>query len=711
MIIRDTEAFLRQSTIYTLAPLTRWLVAACIATMPLWLVIAPYCGYMSNCVSSPSSVYYRPDIASLAFYVLSLGVIAFASTSRVLFRQGKIFFPRSYRGLPLQDLERVVFDQDYSPRTLIFQFRDSSGAEYVRQIPLDNCSKAALEKLLFELERKAPVAKVSLHVRDYVAALDRRPVVTSSEFELHYESRFLKRNMIRSFKAHGRTAVTTWCGLWGVLGVLALPLTYCMLSAFEWSNTNSSAMTYGGSWMSEQDNLLRNYAAWWEKGLDFCVGKPFNVVSDVSRNVEYAIPLMGLIAIVACSLFWWSLQSGPNRLIVNKKGILLGRRSRSGLETIQSLLWEDLSAITIHKPKGTTTPDRWQIHLFGRSSKAEMQLNFTGLGGNAEQQAFIRAIEQYAPSAAIDPFFLEQFNAAPTRSYTELWLQSLSSPPKRERLTPLEPGHSLQNGDFVIDSKLAVGGQGTAYLADRKKGGRIVLKEFVLPVYVDREIRKQALEKFQRESQLLKDLNHPKIVSLLDYFIEDHRAYLVLEHVGGVTLRKLVESGGPLSAAKVAALVDQMCEILEYLHGLQPPLVHRDFTPDNLILQDDGRLKLIDFDVARRSDSSARTSVVGKHSFIPPEQFRGKPTTQSDIYALGATAFFLLTGEDPEPLTKSVYSPLPEDEVSVTLAGIVQTATELDESERFKTAAELRSQLPGVSVKMNEKEFVDVAHS
>ncbi|MBI4533883.1 MAG: protein kinase, partial [Candidatus Melainabacteria bacterium] len=125
---------------------------------------------------------------------------------------------------------------------------------------------------------------------------------------------------------------------------------------------------------------------------------------------------------------------------------------------------------------------------------------------------------------------------------------------------------------------------------------------------------------------------------------------------------------------------------------LVPPVVHRDFTPDNLILGADGVLKLVDFNVAHQSESTATGTVVGKHAYIPPEQFRGKPSTQSDIYALGATVFYLLTGEDPEPISTS-YPLLHSNEVSPALNEIVACATNIDTKVRYKTIEDLKAAL------------------
>jgi serine/threonine protein kinase len=96
-----------------------------------------------------------------------------------------------------------------------------------------------------------------------------------------------------------------------------------------------------------------------------------------------------------------------------------------------------------------------------------------------------------------------------------------------------------------------------------------------------------------------------------------------------------------------------MCDILKYLHSQEPPVVHRDFTPDNIILQPDGRLKLIDFSVAQHKKDPNSSDCGGKHSYTPPEQFRGAASPQSDRYALGATLYFLATGIYPVPISTS----------------------------------------------------------
>jgi serine/threonine-protein kinase len=200
------------------------------------------------------------------------------------------------------------------------------------------------------------------------------------------------------------------------------------------------------------------------------------------------------------------------------------------------------------------------------------------------------------------------------------------------------------------------------------------------------------VQHIQREATLLQGLDHPNIVKYRDLFVEGPRAYLVMERIEGTTLRYLIEESGPVDHHRAAELANEMCNLLEYLHNQNPTIIHRDFTPENLMLTPDHRLTLIDFNVAHRLESNSVKTVVGKHAYVPPEQFRGRPTTQSDIYAMGATLFYLLTATDPEPLSKSDPSEV-LDNVDMELASLIACCTEPDAEKRCPDIASVRQQL------------------
>jgi serine/threonine protein kinase len=167
---------------------------------------------------------------------------------------------------------------------------------------------------------------------------------------------------------------------------------------------------------------------------------------------------------------------------------------------------------------------------------------------------------------------------------------------------------------------------------------------------------------------------------------------LVLEHIDGQTLRSLVAERGSLPLNEVKEITEQLCNILEYLHSQSPPIIHRDFTPENIIISTDGMAKLIDFNVAQQLESTYTRTVVGKHAYIPPEQFRGRATPQSDIYALGGTIFFMATGKDPEPISVSHPKAI-RTEIPNAFDELVAKATATQAEARFSTAAELKQEL------------------
>ncbi|MBZ0189039.1 MAG: protein kinase, partial [Candidatus Obscuribacterales bacterium] len=132
--------------------------------------------------------------------------------------------------------------------------------------------------------------------------------------------------------------------------------------------------------------------------------------------------------------------------------------------------------------------------------------------------------------------------------------------------------------------------------------------------------------------------------------------------------------------------------VLDYLHGQSPPIIHRDFTPDNLILEPDGNVKLIDFSVAQKIENDITGSVVGKANYIAPEQFRGKPTIQSDIYSLGATCYYLLTGTIPDPISR-LRPQAVKPEISSDVDAIIASCTHLDPEKRYKSVSDLRADI------------------
>lgn len=413
-----------------------------------------------------------------------------------------------------------------------------------------------------------------------------------------------------------------------------------------------------------------------------------------------ALKSANLFIINAVQLAIWAVMflgvvifnSKPTHIGMSKKGVRFLWRHMLFTKDGAYFDWYFMNRISLIMPRGKTAPTDQQI-VFENRDKGPLHLRVGSIMETEQRARVLKAIEKFAPEVHRDAAVLQALEPPADHSYTELWLQALTAPPKRERFKPLTEGSKLHEQRFEIKRQLGVGGQGTAYLAtDTESGEDIVLKEFILPVYVDVSVRRQSLERFENEARILKQLNHDQIVKLKDFFVEDHRSYLVLEHIDGQSLKEIVDRDGPLPEARVRELGKQMCDILHYLHGLEPPVVHRDFTPDNLILRKDGTLKLVDFNVAQQTESTATGTVVGKHAYLPPEQFRGTPGTRSDIYAMGATLHFLLTGKEPEPISVSHPKRI-NPEVSEQLNVTVEVATALSEEARYNNAMEVKSAL------------------
>ncbi|MDP3507462.1 MAG: serine/threonine-protein kinase [Candidatus Melainabacteria bacterium] len=280
-------------------------------------------------------------------------------------------------------------------------------------------------------------------------------------------------------------------------------------------------------------------------------------------------------------------------------------------------------------------------------------------------------------------------------SHTELWEDELNRRFRAAAFMPLEPGVIMRNGSLTVLRQLALGGLSAVYLGQLENNSLVVLKESVVPVDAKVELKDKAREMFAREANLLIKLQHPNIVPVLDYFVENSRSYLLLDYISGQDLRQYVKQNGRVREGLVLQWAHQIAVIIDYLHKQEPPVIHRDLTPDNLVLRPDGTIVAIDFGAANEFIGNATGTFVGKQSYIAPEQFRGKASLQSDIYAFGGTLYYLLTGEDPEALSQS--EPAKQIELSSQLNDLVKSCTDLELETRISSAAEIIQSLQRIS--------------
>ncbi len=220
---------------------------------------------------------------------------------------------------------------------------------------------------------------------------------------------------------------------------------------------------------------------------------------------------------------------------------------------------------------------------------------------------------------------------------------------------PTPPGTVLHNR-YKIERLLAIGGFGAVYLAaDTKMGNRpVAIKDMICADPQEFAIR---LNFFRREAEILRALESlPVVPRVYDLIEQGQTAHLVLEYIRGTDLLKLMENNGnkPFPAAQAVEWGKSICDVLATMHGMSPPVVHRDMKPDNIMLLEDGRsIKLIDFGTARdlgrtAKDRQAAKTRVYTEGYAPPEQIVGKPEPRSDLFALAGTLYHLLTGKSPE---------------------------------------------------------------
>ncbi len=243
---------------------------------------------------------------------------------------------------------------------------------------------------------------------------------------------------------------------------------------------------------------------------------------------------------------------------------------------------------------------------------------------------------------------------------------------------------------YRIEELLGSGGAGQTYRAtDLTHQREVALKELSL-VQVEEW---KAVELFEREASVLANLEHPNIPAYIDHFHEEEgtRLYLVQEIAPGQTLARLIEDGWPQSEEESRALAAALLDVLIYLHGLNPPVIHRDIKPHNIIRSADGALYLVDFGSVRdkmRSTKSMAQSVVGTFGYMAPEQIQGRAGPQSDLYDLGTTLVHLLSHRAPSELPSEKLRLKFEPYVSISepMVRWLQRMLEPAPEDRFESA-------------------------
>lgn len=269
------------------------------------------------------------------------------------------------------------------------------------------------------------------------------------------------------------------------------------------------------------------------------------------------------------------------------------------------------------------------------------------------------------------------------------------------RVGALVPGTTLQ-GRYRILGVIGHGGMGSVYQARDlhfPNVTRVCAVKEMINTAPDPQLREMIIRNFEREANILAELDHPGIPEVFDYFSQDARSYLVLEFIQGHDLEAvLAETQAFLPEEKVRDWALQICEVLDYLHNHQPqPIIFRDMKPSNIMLDQHGRIRLVDFGIAKLFESDQKGTMIGTEGYSPPEQYRGQSGPRGDIYALGATLHHLLTRQDPrlEPPFSFAERPIRKVNplVSAAMEAIIQKALSYEPADRWGTASELKAAL------------------
>lgn len=266
----------------------------------------------------------------------------------------------------------------------------------------------------------------------------------------------------------------------------------------------------------------------------------------------------------------------------------------------------------------------------------------------------------------------------------------------------LNPGITLQDR-YHIQRRLGGGGMGTVYLADdnRLPGRRCAIKE-LSPENVPPAERNWAIQAFRQEAGMLANLRHGGLTAVTDFFPEGGNWYLVMDFVEGETLEAYLQRApnGRLSLAEALEITRQLCDVLEYLHSQNPPVVFRDLKPANIMLNQERQVKLIDFGIARhfKPGQTRDTMNLGTPGYAAPEQYGGlgQSDPRTDVYSLGAVLLQLVTGYNP--VLAATPFPLPPPgqlvrDLPPQVEAAIGRAIQLQPEARFRSIAEFRQAL------------------
>ncbi|MDZ4669555.1 MAG: serine/threonine-protein kinase [Phototrophicales bacterium] len=251
---------------------------------------------------------------------------------------------------------------------------------------------------------------------------------------------------------------------------------------------------------------------------------------------------------------------------------------------------------------------------------------------------------------------------------------------------------------YKVLGQLGGGGQGAVYQArdlNFPDAKRLVAIKEMHYASGDPSMRAQSLAAFQREANILATLSHSAIPKIFDFFDQNNRAYLVMEFINGSDLELLLTKTKELPMDKILEWAVDLCDVLDYLHKTEPePIIFRDVKPANIMIDKLGKVRLIDFGIAKIFVSGVKNTMIGTEGYSAPEQYKGDVNLLSDIYSLGATLHHIITRKDPrlEPPFSFNERPLVNfnPKIPYGLQEVLDKALSMNPAERYQSCAEMK---------------------
>ena len=256
------------------------------------------------------------------------------------------------------------------------------------------------------------------------------------------------------------------------------------------------------------------------------------------------------------------------------------------------------------------------------------------------------------------------------------------------------------DGKYALIKHIAKGGACDVYLAQEISSGIYYVAKIVLKSNADQKID-ISLEIARQEIQMLQNLRHPAIPQISGVIENENYVCVIQEYIEGKNLNALVDQFGPYPADYVVSLAKQICAFLAYIHSFHPPYIYRDMKPVNIFLQSNGYIKIIDFGIMRtyKPGKMKDTVALGTRGYAAPEQYgTAQSDPRTDIFGLGVTMYFLLTGDDPRNPNFNGMKPIRALNPSIPkgMEYIIEKCTRIDPNQRYQSAGELLKDLENI---------------